>query len=78
MKKTLLTLTIATAAVIFSLIGAEKKAYCATCFTFTCYNTSGCGGTSCVCMKRGMDLAGECYDAGFKQSMEEDGFSELR
>ncbi len=32
------------------------------CFTGTCYSSSGCG-EGCLCLKKGMELSGECYSA---------------
>lgn len=33
---------------------------CALCFDMECYNSSMCGGSGCVCFKKGMDLSGFC------------------
>jgi|LakMenEpi03Aug12_release.lakeMendotaPanAssembly.Ray.scaffolds.fasta_scaffold759416_3 hypothetical protein len=42
------------------VMAAPPAADCATCPSFTCYNSAGCGG-GCVCLKQGMDLSGSCY-----------------
>lgn len=35
-------------------------AECAFCNTFTCYSSSMCGGSECVCVKSGMNMQGSC------------------
>jgi hypothetical protein len=59
------TKAIVTAAIVFAAafaIGnyaAPPKAKCAWCYSGTCYDSSICG-SGCVCVKRGLDLSGEC------------------
>lgn len=38
----------------------EDPKPCALCFDMQCMNSSICGGSGCVCFKKGMDLWGYC------------------
>ncbi len=35
-------------------------AECASCFNVACFNSSGCAGVGCVCIKFGGDTNGQC------------------
>lgn len=43
-----------------SLLDPKTKATCALCFDTECMDSSICGGSGCVCIKRGMELMGFC------------------
>ena len=59
-KKLIMALVLALGLIALQINLAPRKAECQLCFTGTCYNSSMCGGTGCVCLKFGMDLQGKC------------------
>ncbi len=56
------------------VVTVPNEAECAYCPTYPCYGPCG---TGCVCLKKGNELAGECFSAERAPGLLETGWSQL-
>lgn len=50
------------ALIVIGFLFYSCAADCAWCYSGECYSDVNCG-PDCLCMKRGLDMAGQCYPA---------------